>query len=72
MVIAYILPRQSLYTVGTLLNLGLQKFVVAEAIALSRARIVVVRTLFRTLVVVISALGVGQLGDRLINSSKIQ
>ena len=48
-----------------ILNLGLQKSVVAEAIALVRARMVVIRALFRTLIAVISALSIGQLGDRI-------
>ena len=54
------------------MNLGLQRSVVAEAIALDRARIMVVRALFRTLIVIISTLGIGQLVDRLDSSSKIQ
>ena len=47
------------------MNLGLQRSVVAEAIALVRARIEVIRALFRTLIEVISALEIGQLGDRI-------
>ena len=43
-----------------------------EAIALERARIVVVRTLLRTLIVVISALEIGELANRSSNGSKIQ
>ena len=47
-----------------LLHLGLQRSVVVEAIALNKARIVVARALFRTLIVVINALGIVRLGDR--------
>ena len=47
------------------MNLGLQRSVVAEAIALVRARIGVIRVPFRTLIAVISALEIGQLGNRI-------
>ena len=42
--------------ISHLLNPGLQGSVVVEAIYLNRARIVVARALFRTLIVIISAL----------------
>ena len=48
------------------MNLGLQRSVVVEAIALERARIL------RTLIVVISALEIGELANRSSNGSKIQ